>query len=71
MLKLLVRSVVLSWNVNQFALRKGNNSNKTMSKEYNFRIKSETGKWSIVDEPVFHFITYFEAYFVLIFLLLF
>jgi hypothetical protein len=36
--------------VNQFVLRKGNNSNKTMSKEYNFRIKSETGKWSIINQ---------------------
>ena len=47
MLKLFVLSVALSWNGIHFVLRKGNNSNKTMSNEYNFRIKSETGKWSI------------------------
>ena len=41
MLNAFVLSVGLTWNGNHLVLRKGNNSNKTMSSAHNFRIMSE------------------------------
>jgi hypothetical protein len=46
-LKLFVLLVTLAWKGNHVVLCKENNSNNKMSKVYNFRIKSETGKSSV------------------------